>query len=592
MPAGRLQGTVADSVRPLSVDAESRLFFRLRTQIAWATLRTMFATAKLRLSLVVLLSLMFWTAVFGLFLEAFHFLTALHAEVIPLLFNAFFTSLTLMLLFSAGILVFTGLYCSAEARLLLTLPARAEAIFAHKFQEALWFSCWGFVLLGSPMLVAYGSARGADWPYYAVILPFMVSFAVIPATVGGILCLLLVLWMPRLRAHALPLAVAAGCLLAIGLGWWMTSRPRTDGLSTTWFQQTLSRLSIAEHKLLPSWWLSSGLLEAARSGRAADERGGSMLESLSFLGLLISNAMVVQLAAAWIARRSYRVGYSQIVAEAPTRRRRPLGWFDRTLSGSGSSAGHPLRLLILKDLRIFRRDISQWSQFVIFFGLLGLYFFNLRSFNYNTAYASVIGYLNLAVVGLILSTFTTRFVFPMISLEGRRFWVLGLLPVDRDQIVWSKFIFSFVGGLVPCVGLVFLSDVMLGLPWHLVAQHQLCCLMLCMGLSGIAVGLGARMPDLREPSPAKISSGFGGTLNLVVSALFILATVLVAAIPIQVSALASALGVPRLASSGFLAWAGGPQGLAASYVVIVGLGIAATLVPLRLGFEAFRRLEP
>jgi len=592
MPTPRLHGNAAALVQLLPVDAESRLFFQLRARIAWATLRSMLGGARLRLSLVVLLSLMFWGAVFGLFLEAFHFIAALHAEVIPLLFNAFFSSLMLMLLFSAGILVFTGLYCSAEARLLLTLPVRAEAIFSHKFQEALWFSCWGFVLLGSPMLVAYGSVRGADWPYYAVILPFMVSFAVIPATVGAILCLLLVLWMPRLRSQVLPLAVAVVCVAALWFGWTMAGRPPGEAQPATWFQQTLSRLSITEHKLLPSWWLSSGLLEAARTGRGADERGGSMLEALSFLGLLISNAMVVQLLARWIAGRVYRLGYSQVIASVPVRRRRPLGWFDRALSGSGSSAGRPLRLLLLKDIRIFRRDISQWSQFAIFFGLLGLYFFNLRSFHYNTAYASVIGSLNLAVVGLILSTFTTRFIYPMISLEGRRFWIIGLLPVDRDQIVWSKFLFSFVGGLIPCLGLVLLSDVMLGLPPHLVVQHQVCCLMLCMGLSGIAVGLGARMPDLHEASPAKISSGFGGTLNLVVSSLFIMATVLVAAVPVQISALASTLGVDRLAWKGFLAWAGGPQGMVASYVGMVTLGCLATWLPLRLGLAAFRRLEP
>ena len=147
MSTARIHDATADTVRPLSVDAEARLFFRLRAQIAWATLRTMLATARLRLSLVVFLSAMFWGAVFGLFLEAFHFLDALHAEVIPLLFNAFFSSLMLMLLFSAGILLFSGLYCSAETRLLLTLPVRAEAIVAHAFQTALWFSCWGFVLL-------------------------------------------------------------------------------------------------------------------------------------------------------------------------------------------------------------------------------------------------------------------------------------------------------------------------------------------------------------------------------------------------------------------------------------------------------------
>ena len=40
----------------------------------------------------------------------------------------------------------------------------------------------------------------------------------------------------------------------------------------------------------------------------------------------------------------------------------------------------------------------------------------------------MVSFLNLSVVGLLLSTFTTRFIFPMISLEGRRFWILGLLP--------------------------------------------------------------------------------------------------------------------------------------------------------------------
>ncbi len=593
MLSARPRGTTADAARLLPIDAESRIFFRLRARIAWATLRTMFATSRLRLTLVILLSMMFWGAVFGLFVEAFNFLNALHAEVIPLLFNAFFSSLMLMLLFSAGILTFTGLYCSAEARLLLTLPTRAEVIFGHVFQEAVWFSCWGFVLLGSPMLVAYGSVRGAEWPYYVVILPFMIAFALIPAAIGATLCLLLVLWLPRLRLHALPLAVTAGCVAALWLGWSFSGAAQRGGISATWLQQTLSRLSITEHKLLPSWWLSSGVLEAARATRRAADPGRAMLESLSFLALLVSHALIAQLVAGWVARHTYRRGYSEVMAEHPSRRRRrPLAWLDRALSGSTASVGRPLRLLILKDLRIFRRDISQWSQFVIFFGLLGLYFLNLRSFNYNTGYATVIGYLNLAVIGLILSTFTTRFIFPMISLEGRRFWILGLLPVERDQIVWSKFLFAFVGGLGPCCGLVLLSDAMLALPAAIVVQHEVCCAMLCMGLSGIAVGLGARMPDLREPSPAKISAGFGGTLNLVVSSLFIMATVIVAAIPVQVSSLAAALGVDSLATRGFLSWAGGTQGMAASYLAIVALGTLATVLPLRLGLRSFRALEP
>jgi len=572
------------------VDEEAQVFFRLRTKVAWALCRSMFTTARLRLSLVVLLSAMFWGSLFGIFIEAFTFLEALHAEVISLLFNAFFSSLMVMLVFSTGILLYGGMYCSPEARLLMTLPAREEAIFSHKFQEAAWFSSWGFVLLGSPMLVAYGVVRESPWTYFALLLPFMISFVVIPATLGGICCMAMVAWLPRLRLHALSIALGVACVGAIWLAWSTLSSVRPDSMSAAWFEQAFARLAITEQKLFPSWWLSSGLLEAARPGANPTERVAALAEAVKFLALLIANGMLLQLVAGWLARRAYRLGFSQLTGEVPARRRRRSGWFDQMLMNAGPAWGRPLRLLIVKDLRLFRRDISQWSQFVIFFGLLGLYFWNVRSFNYNNAYSSMIGFLNLAVVGLILSTFTTRFVFPMISLEGRRFWILGLLPVHRDHIVWSKFLFSFLGGVLPCCGLVLLSDVMLGLPRQTILVHEVCCVMLCMGLSGIAVGLGARMPDLREPSPAKIASGFGGTLSLVISSLFIMIVVVAAALPSHLFLVSHALGPGALRR--IMAWAGSGQGVAISIGVVVAVGLATTFFPLWLGLRSFRRLEP
>jgi ABC-2 type transport system permease protein len=405
-------------------------------------------------------------------------------------------------------------------------------------------------------------------------------------------CMLMVAWLPRLRVHAVSLAAAAGAAVTAWIGWSMFAPARIDTMSAAWFEQTFARLAITEQKLFPSWWLSSGLIEAADVGRGPGGTWAPLLEALKFLALLVANGMLLHLMAGWIARLAYRRGYSQLFSEAPPRRQRPIGWFDQALVNAGSAAGRPLRLLLVKDLRLFRRDISQWSQFLIFFGLLGLYFLNLRSFVYNNVYASMIGFLNLAVVGLILSTFTTRFVYPMISLEGRRFWILGLLPVHRDQIVWSKFLFSFVGGVIPCSALVLLSDWMLGLRTPLLLVHEFCCVILCLGLSGIAVGLGARMPELRESSPAKISSGFGGTLCLVISSLFIMLVVIIAALPTHLFLLTHALGPTAAASQGLLTWAAGAGGMAVSLGLVALLGLAATAMPLSMGLRAFRQLEP
>lgn len=579
----------AGDTRQLSHDAEARVFLRLRAMLAWRTIQWMVRHARLRLTLVALLSLVFWASLYGLFHEAFAFLDSLHAQVISLLFNAFFASLMVMLVFSNGILTYGSMYASPEAKLLLTLPARSESIFGHKFRESLWFSCWGFVLLGSPMLAAYGVVRGAPWTYYALLFPLMISFVIIPATIGSICCIAMAAWLPRLRFHATAIALAAGSTAAVWLGWSLIRSVNNQGITTAWFEETLSRMSIAEHKLLPSWWLSSGLIEAARKDVDAENAWASFIESLKFLALLVSNGLLLQVAGGWVAQSAYRLGYSQIAGEVPARRNRQLSRFDDFLTNIGSRRRRPLRLLLVKDLRIFRRDIAQWSQFAIFFGLLGLYFFNLRCFNYTHTYRSMIGFLNLAVVGLILSTFTTRFIFPMISLEGRRFWILGLLPVHRDQIVWSKFLFSFFGGLLPCSLLVWLSDSMLGVSRGLLVVHEICCLMLCLGLSGIAVGLGAKMPDLRESSPAKIASGFGGTLSLVMSSLFIIFTVMVVALPVHVFAALAAMAPPGRSP---FSWAAGPWGMTISVSVVVVVGLLVTFIPLTLGIRAFRQLEP
>jgi ABC-2 type transport system permease protein len=110
---------------------------------------------------------------------------------------------------------------------------------------------------------------------------------------------------------------------------------------------------------------------------------------------------------------------------------------------------------------------------------------------------------------------------------------------------------------------------------------------LCSGLSGIAVGLGAIMPNMRQPSPSRIAAGFGGTLTLVLSTAFIALTVLSTAIPCHFYlAMLDSPALQRTVDAGELElW------LVLGMVGSVLIGILATIVPLWLGAKAFRRLE-
>lgn len=585
----------------LDPSREGALFWQLRGRLLRNQFLQLLAQSRLRVSLATILTGLLWIGLFRLFAEGFQFLggaipeQATHDDTARAIFNIFFASLTVMLVVSTAILIYSGLYRSSEVQWLLTLPVHAERVFLYKFQEAMLFSSWGFLLLGTPMLIAYGVVERAPWCYFASLLPFLAAFAYIPGSLGAMAALAVVRWLPRRRWRVVAGGVLAVAAVAGGLMWLGSRRLENDLLTPAWFQEVLGRLSITEARLLPSWWLSSGLLEAARGGWTPPAAWSALVESFKFLSLLLANAMLLHQVAVWLAGRTLRPGFDALhgrLAEPKRPRAGLLGapLLDVIVQRLVFFLPRPMQLLMVKDLRLFRRDPVQWLQFLIFFGLLALYFLNIRRLSYDINYANwvnMISFLNLSVVGLILSTFTTRFIFPMISLEGRRFWILGLLPVRRETILWSKFLFAALGSLAPCSLLVLLSDAMLRVAPLIVAVHLVACLVFCAGLSGIAVGLGARMPNLRDDSPARIAAGFGGTLNLVISTAYIAAVVAMTAVPCHLY-LAALEGGPR---PGNLSVEALGRLLALGIAASLGLGVLTTLAPLRIGCRAFRALE-
>ncbi len=576
----------------LSAEGESRAFWRMRWRIAKTRLKQILQQARFRATLVVVLSLLLWCGLLVLFLNGFGFLhTAIphsetHDEMVHGLFGMFFAALMVMLAFSAGIIMYGSLFRSPEIAFLLTIPARTERIFLHKFQDAVLLSSWGFILLGSPVILAYGLTADAPWYYYLMMFPFVLSFVYIPAAIGAVICMLIMYFMPAKRR--LVVYIIGGLLLAAAywLAWSILKGPDSNLLASNWFQEILGRLQFTERRLLPSWWLSSGLLEAGHD---------SWSESLMFLALMFSNALFFRQLAMFTAVRIYRKAYSSLSGSSAKNRRGRTALIDRMLLTATRFFPLPMRLLMVKDLRLFRRDPMQWSQFLIFFGLLVLYFFNVRRFNYDLYYigwVNMVSFLNLSVVGLLMSTFTTRFIYPMLSLEGRRFWLLGLLPVRRETILWSKFLFAAGTAILPCSILILLSDVMLDISLLVILSHQLTCLILCTGLAGIAVGMGARLPNIHETSPSRIAAGFGGTLCLVISTLYILAVVLLTALPTHFLIAAGSIYVGQTAferDGAVLHWLrlwmlGGTLGS-------IVLGILATFLPLVMGIRAFKRME-
>lgn len=582
---------------------EAELFWRLRLVETRAHLRQLMDTARLRTLLVVGLSLFFWVGLFALFYSGFAFLNGniappgepIHAKTVEFVFHLFFASLNVMLIFSSGIILYGGLFSSAETRFLLTTPAREERVVLHKFQEATLFSSWGFFLLASPLTLAYGISVGAPWHYYALIGPLILAFVYIPCVVGALCCLLLIYKLAHVRLTIVAI-VAVLSMAAAGAAVWDTVGARSDQIfDGKFFNETVRKFRFTREEWLPSSWLSDGLIDAAQKPpELATPLGETpVIRSLLSLALLASNALMGRLVLTTVARRAFRGAFSQLECRPRRPRKAGAAWVDRLAEWMLTPFPPTVRLLLVKDWRLLRRDPVQWSQFLIFFGLLGLYFLNVDQFTVtagdinHATWVNLVSFLNLAVVGLILSTFTTRFIYPMLSLEGRRFWVLGLMPISRETIVWSKFVFAALGSWAPCALLILISDLMLRVSPLVVAIHQLTTVLLCVGLAALAVGLGAMMPNFRESSPSKIAAGFGGTLNLVLSAIYIIVIVALTALPCHFKLIAGSTAISsHLLSEEYMdLWLVLGAGLA------VAIGLATTLTPLMRGVRAFKRLE-
>jgi ABC-2 type transport system permease protein len=573
-----------DQAASVPVVNHALLFQRLRWWLLRNSWRMLFGQSSLRPLTILACSVVIWAFVFLVSLGGFQVLRyhlPLGGEIVGILLDVLFVALTIMLVFSSGLILYGSLFTSPETTFLLSQPVPADQVFAYKFQGAVAFSSWGFLLLGVPILIAYGLMAHAPWYFYVFLPLFFVGFVLLPGSVGALACLLLVNYLPRQRKQVFLLVVLAGVVL---LGVWIyqtVQAARSEAFRLETLNRLMGRFSFASSALAPSHWIAKGLRAAGQPPTVE----GALGNAFYYLALVWSNGLFLYLLTAWVAARLYRRGYNRIATGGSLRRRYGGHWLDHLLGGALPFIDPRTRLLIIKDFRTFRRDPQQWAQIVIFSGLMTLYFTNIRRLflgDIGWAYQNGISLLNLCATSLLLCTYVGRFVYPMLSLEGRKFWILGLLPLERERLLWGKFVFSTVGSLLIAESLVLLSDLMLGMPPFVLGLHALTVAVLAAGLSGLSVGLGAIMPNFRETDPSKIAVGFGGTLNLVGGLGFLLVIIALMAGPWHVQA---ALVDSEQVFTLKLVWV--LLGAAAGLV----LGVAAVVVPLKVGAVALRRME-
>lgn len=484
-------------------------------------LRNAWRSARLRPARTVgaaLLVAMLWAGLYGVFYAGFealdHQYSDLYLVVLSVIFAAFFLIMFALLTFSNALVNYASLFRSWDVEFFRASPAAPARVFWHKAADSAGYSLWALALLGLPIVFAFGHSAGAGVKYYLVSAAAMAAFTLISVPVGAVLALLFVRFVLPSRRRVLLVGLAAALFFGfLSAGEWLRRRTDADDPLadiSVWVEGPLARVTMARNPFLPSAWLSDCLIEAAF---------GEYGEAAYSLALLGANALFFGMVAWLAAERLY--GPAFFVAHGGGRKKRSRGAaFYRFVEVVLPTFSAFKRLLLVKDLKVFLRSPVQWSQALIFCGILLVYFTNIRHVHaVGTGFLSkeLCAFVNFVATAMTVCTLTVRFAFPMVSLEGLNFWVLGPLPVKRGDIVEAKFLGAALAALLCGATLTLVSDLSLGVDRRIMALHLAAVVVIALGLGTLSIGLGAVYPSFREGSPSKIASGFGGTVNLTLS---------------------------------------------------------------------------
>jgi ABC-2 type transport system permease protein len=488
----------------------------------------------------------------------------------PLIFTFFFLALTAMLAFSNAILCYGGLFKRQESAYLLATPLPARDLVLLRYVESLALSSWSLILLGLPLMLAIASHSDEPWSFYPLFLGAFVLFIPLPGALGLLLAWTIVRLAPKTPRRAMALLAA---FVMTGMVIWAWRIAREPVTSSAWLNNFYDRVSIAQNALLPHTWVAKGINYAVQAQPS---------ESAFYLFVTLANALFFSLVAVWIVSRGYTSAFAraQVSGSRSVRRSgRVIGFFAETLF---AYLPGQQRLLAVKDLKSFFRDPLQWSQMAILFALLGLYAANvpklwIEDFS-GSQLQSLVSFLNLTAVSLIMATFTSRFVFPLVSLEGQQLWLLGLLPLRRSRMIMAKFLYASTITLLAAGAVMGISVYRLELPGVMAAAHIAAAAAICIGLCGVSVGVGARMPVFHEHNPARIAGGFGGTVSLLISVALVIASLVCMGV---MSLQGIRAGYGDMLMPEMLGW----------LIAVVAMNGVAALVALRVGIKHFNRVE-
>src|SRR6267143_577175 len=531
-----------------------------------------------KLVILVLVGGAFWAGVFGVLYRILKALRSVE-ELGPLIpgkiLGLILLSFISILVLSNVITALSSFFLAKDLDLLVSAPVDWLRLYLAKLGETLLHSSWMVALMAVPILTAYGVVfkGGVLFGLYALIA--IIQMLVLPAVLGCAVTLVLVNIFPARRTRDLLSIIALGAAGGVIL-LFRVIRPeqlaRPEG-----FRNLLDFVILLRgptSPFLPSEWASQAIMGFLRHE----------LDPFPLVLLWTTAAAFVTLGAV-LHRALYAQGFTKAQEGAERFIRGGLWrWTVGSLLGWLPVAK---REFVLKDIKLFFRDTTQWSQLILLAVLVVVYLFNIQALPLHRGepvgffYVNLVSFLNLGLAGFVLASIAARFIFPAVSLEGRQMWLLRSSPLDLRALLWSKYWVGTIPLLLLALLLTGLTNVLLKVsPFMMVVSLTTICA-LTLAIAALALGFGALYPQFETENAAQIPTSFGGLVFMMATIALLAAVILCLAGPVYTYLRAANAGEPVRIDALTIA----------AFTAAAAICTAATVIPLRLGLKKMESFE-
>lgn len=478
--------------------------------------------------------LAFWAGLFFLMhwlISAFHGVEVFGPILTRKLMELLLLGMFGLLCFSNTVTGLSTFYLSEDLELVLSLPVPRWQFHHARLIDTMAQSSWMVLVFGLPVFVAYGVTHGAGLSFYVLLAIVLPCFVAIPVSLGVVVASFLVTVFPARRIRELLVFVGVLALVFIVV-MLRVFRPErlVDAGNFDSVAAYVAELQAPVPLLVPPRWASDVLIDSLQ---------GRPLDALS-LSLLVSGAVAFTGVGRWITTRLYDKGRARS-QEAQKARLARSGWLDTMLA----VATRPLRseqaAVVVKDVKTFIRDPSQWSQLLLVGSIIVISLVSVAALPVDVVrgpwmgtFRNVLAFGVLGLVGFVMAALAARFQFTAVSLEGRAWWVMRSSPITAKQYLWSKLLPGLIPMIIVGELLAIASTWILGAGGFLTAVASGTAFFLAMGIAGIAVGMGAMFPDFKVDNAARAAAGPAGVLFMVTSLCLVFAVIALQSYPVYI----------------------------------------------------------